>query len=94
MVNDNVTTFPFIIIIPFFDSDHDKQWEFKPSLKVKIGDILTGGDIFGTVFENNLFKEHRVMVPPKSQGKVKSIAVAGMYTVNEPVIELELHGQV
>lgn len=74
--------------------DHDKQWEFKPSLKVKIGDILTGGDIFGTVFENNLFKEHRVMVPPKSQGKVKSIAVAGMYTVNEPVIELELHGQV
>lgn len=59
-----------------------------------MGDLITGGDIFGTVFENNLFKEHRIMVPPKSQGKVRSTVPAGMYTVDEPVLELELHGKV
>lgn len=34
------------------------------------------------------------MVPPKAQGKVKFVAPAGNYTVNEPVMELEMHGQV
>ena len=31
--------------------DPDIQWEFKP-VNVRVGDLVTGGDIFGSVFEN------------------------------------------
>ena len=38
-----------------------KLWEFKP-VGLKEGDILSQGDIFGTVYENSLFSEHSIMV--------------------------------
>jgi hypothetical protein len=28
-------------------------------IKMQVGDLVTGGDIIGSVFENNLFKKHR-----------------------------------
>eukprot|EP00923_Selenidium_pygospionis_P014037 GHVN01024184.1.p1 GENE.GHVN01024184.1~~GHVN01024184.1.p1 ORF type:complete len:609 (+),score=84.95 GHVN01024184.1:137-1963(+) len=73
--------------------DHSKQWEWKPEPKIKVGDIITGGDVIGTVFENNLFKQHRILLPPKAQGKVKNITTAGDYTVTEARIELEFNGK-
>lgn len=73
--------------------DHKKIWEYVPSSTVQIGDILTGGDVVGTVHENNLFIEHKVMVPPKLQGKVTWIAPPGNYTVREVVLRLEYQGE-
>lgn len=55
---------------------------------------MTGGDILGTCFENNLFDEHRVMIPPKVKGKVKFVAPEGMYNIKEPLIEIEYNGKV
>jgi len=34
--------------------DPKKTWGFQPT-GVKVGDILSQGDIFGTVYENSLF---------------------------------------
>jgi V-type H+-transporting ATPase subunit A len=48
----------------------------------------------GTVFENNLFDEHRIMVPPRAKGKVVAIHAEGQYNINETVLELELDGKV
>merc|ERR1719222_999937 len=35
--------------------DRDKQWDYSP-LNVKVGDLVTGGDIVGIIAENGLFK--------------------------------------
>jgi len=59
--------------------DRNKKWEFKPYPGVKVGDLLTGGDVFGVVRENGLFREHFIMVPPKSGGRLLSIVSAGSY---------------
>ena len=69
--------------------DHAKAWEFAPT--VAVGDRVSGGDIYATVFENTLLKHH-VMLPPDAMGKVSYVAPAGNYTVEEKVIELEFQG--
>ena len=62
--------------------DQHKEWEFTPNSKFKVGDVVTGGDVVGFVFENDLFAEHRIMLPPKIYGRVKEIMPKGMYTVS------------
>ena len=54
--------------------------------------MLTGGDIFGIVRENGLFREHRIMVPPKMQGRVSFLAQAGNYKVADDLLVLETPG--
>lgn len=68
--------------------DQKKTWEFNPE-KFKVGDMVTGGNIIGTVFETDLFSSHKIMVPPRVRGKIQEIAQAGDYTVAEPILWLE-----
>lgn len=70
--------------------DRDIEWEFIPSLK--IGDHLTGGDIYGIVNENSLVI-HNIMVPPKAKGTISWIAPAGSYSLKDIVLELEFSGK-
>ena len=51
--------------------------------------MVTGGDVIGYVFENDLFHEHRIMVPPKVFGRIKEIMPKANYTVGQPVIVVE-----
>ena len=71
-----------------------KKWHFKPNKALKLGDHISGGDIFGTVFENSLLSDHKILVPPKAKGTVKWLAEEGEYTVDEKVLELEFNGKV
>lgn len=73
--------------------DNKKLWSFKLSSKIKVGSVLTGGDIIGTCFESTLLKEHRIMIPPKIQGKVISIVEEGDYNIKETILELEKDGK-
>jgi len=61
--------------------DADKKWEFTPIAKE--GDTVIAGDWLGEVTENWL--PHKIMVPFKFKGKykVKSVAKAGEYTIND-----------
>ncbi|KAJ1604404.1 vacuolar ATP synthase subunit A [Cryptosporidium canis] len=74
--------------------DHDKLWEFTPNANLRVGDIITGGDIFGSVYENSLFKSHKIMLPPNVQGRVVRLPSAGNYTIDEDLIEIEYDGVV
>jgi len=65
--------------------DLEKKWEFNPS--VKTGDEIAAGHVIGIVQETETI-EHRVMVPPKSGGVVKSI-VSGSFDVTQTVCVLE-----
>lgn len=73
--------------------DHDKLWHFSPNSEIKEGSLIFGGDIYGSVFENNLFNQHKIMLPPKVQGRVTFIAADGNYNLDDNVIEVELDGQ-
>ncbi len=62
--------------------DQHKAWDWTPGDKFKAGDNVSAGDILGFVFENDLFAEHRIMVPPKIYGKIKEVMPRGQYAVN------------
>lgn len=61
--------------------DQDKMWDFKPNHDLKVGDLISGGDYLGNVWENTLFKDHKIMADPKAKGKVVEIFPAGQYNV-------------
>lgn len=65
--------------------DHEKKWTFHPL--VKIGDRLLGGDHIGWVQESSTVK-HYIMVPPETEGVVKSISSEGNYTIDEQICAL------
>lgn len=67
------------------------KWDFMPT-NVRVGSHITGGDIYGIVQENTLIK-HKIMLPPKSKGKVIYIAEAGSYDVTDVVLETEFDGE-
>jgi len=69
------------------------KYDFKPSSKYKKGDHITGGDIFGSVFENSLLDDHKIMVPPRGKGTIKWMAEQGSYSVTDKVLELEFNGE-
>lgn len=56
------------INVPALDLKH--AWEFNaptgPGAQFKVGDHITGGDIFGIIPENNLI-QHRMMLPPNAK---------------------------
>ncbi len=65
--------------------NRDKKWHFNPT--VKVGDKVKAGTIIGTVQESSLI-EHKIMVPPKQGGIVKSIE-SGEFTVQDVICVLD-----
>ena len=72
--------------------DREKEWDFKPADK-KVGDHITGGDVFGSVFENSLMSDHKILLPPRAKGTITRISEAGSYTVDEKILEVEFEGK-
>ena len=68
------------------------SWEFSP-LCFRRGSTISGGDVFGIVYENSLIK-HRIMMPPRCCGKITYLAPRGNYTVDEVIMETEFEGKV
>eukprot|EP00741_Cyanophora_paradoxa_P010579 tig00020537_g10225.t1 len=71
--------------------DKKANWEFKP-VSFKVGDLITGGDIYGTVFESALVTQ-KIMLPPNAMGRITYIAPAGTYTLEDKVMEIEFQGK-
>ncbi|KAI9274620.1 V-type proton ATPase catalytic subunit A [Phascolomyces articulosus] len=71
----------------------DKQigWDFVP-INFKVGDHITGGDIYGQVFENSLVSQHKIMLPPKARGTITYLAPQGQYTIEDTILEAEFEG--
>jgi len=66
----------------------DEERQFDVTLKVKVGDVVKGGDIYATCPETSLI-EHRCMISPYLSGKIVWISENGKYTINDKVAELE-----
>ncbi len=67
--------------------DREKKWNFTP--KAKVGDVLSRGDILGSVPEGRF--QHLIMVPFSLFGKVKitSVEKEGLYGIDHTVAEGE-----
>ncbi|CAB4391714.1 unnamed protein product [Rhizophagus irregularis] len=72
--------------------DKKIKWDFEP-LNYKVGDHITGGDIFGKVYENSLVNAHNIMLSPKALGTITHISGKGSYTLEDIVLETEFEGQ-
>ncbi|HEX7393495.1 MAG TPA: V-type ATP synthase subunit A [Anaerolineaceae bacterium] len=70
-------------LTPLYRKAH---WSFTPVCKV--GDVVSGGTILGTVPENEAM-EHRVMVPPEISGTLTWIAPAMKYTIEETIARVQ-----
>ncbi|KAI0688756.1 V-type ATPase [Cytidiella melzeri] len=72
--------------------DRSLKWDFDP-INFKVGDHISGGDIFGKVYENSLVADHKVMLSPRALGTITRIADKGSYAVNDIVLETEFEGK-
>ncbi len=63
----------------------EAKWPFTPTAKV--GDEIKGGQVIGTVPEFSF--THKILVPPNKAGKIKTLAEAGEYTIEDVVGTLE-----
>lgn len=73
--------------------NREKKYKYTPNSEVKVGDLITGGDIFGSVYENSLMNDHKILLPPRAKGTIKWMAKAGEYTVDEKLLEVEFDGK-
>lgn len=48
---------------------------------LQVGSHVTGGDMYGMVFENSLIK-HKLMLPPRNRGTVTYLAPPGNYDIS------------
>ena len=72
--------------------DVEKLWDV--TMKVKVGDVLKGGDIYATCPETDLI-EHRCMLSPLLSGKVVEVKENGQYKINDVVMKIEdEHGHI
>ena len=69
--------------------DQSKEWSFDVNTELKVGLPITGGDTLGIVYENSLFKTHRIMAEPYVDGKITSVQPSGNYNVTQPVVTYE-----
>lgn len=64
----------------------NKEYHFKP--KVRQYGLVGPGDVLGKVYESQT-RECKIIVPPKTSGKIKFIAEEGNYTHEDVIAELE-----
>ena len=66
--------------------DREKRWHFEATAKA--GDLLAGGDIYGTVQENEVIS-HKIMIPPHVKGTLVDIR-SGEFKITDRVGRLKL----
>ena len=66
--------------------DEEKLWAVK--FEVKVGDMVEGGMIFGTVKETEIIT-HRLLIPIDVKGKITSIVPEGKYNIETELLEVE-----
>ncbi len=86
-MNSNSVFIPRGVELPCLDQN--KEWHFVPNKELRVGSLITGGDVLGSVYENTLFKVHKIMADPVARGKVIEIFPESNYTVSQPICVIE-----
>ena len=67
--------------------DTEKKWQ--THITVKPGEFVSGGTIIAEVQETQAIV-HKSMVPPNISGTVLEVSMDGEYTINEPIVTVQL----
>lgn len=70
----------------FFALDTEKKYDV--TLTVKVGDRVSGGDVYATCPETSAIT-HKVMIPPNQSGVITEVRENGQYAVNDTVAVLK-----
>ncbi len=63
--------------------DTTKEWDV--TITVKVGDKVSGGQVYATLPETHII-EHRLLVPPTLSGEVVKVAQNGKYTLENTIV--------
>eukprot|EP00484_Ammonia_sp_Unknown_P030178 CAMPEP_0197030302 /NCGR_PEP_ID=MMETSP1384-20130603/9563_1 /TAXON_ID=29189 /ORGANISM="Ammonia sp." /LENGTH=617 /DNA_ID=CAMNT_0042459619 /DNA_START=41 /DNA_END=1894 /DNA_ORIENTATION=- len=63
-----------------------KLWKYTANEKLQTGYTVSPGDVIGTVYENQLFSAHKIMVPPKISGTIVEITASGDYNIDHTLM--------
>lgn len=66
----------------------DTEKKYDVTVCVKVGDRVSGGDVFATCPETSTIL-HKAMVPPGLSGEIISVSADGLYTVTAPIAVLK-----
>ena len=66
--------------------DLEKEWNV--TIKVKVGDMLSGGQIYATCPETAII-EHRFIVPPTINGTVTKVQPNGNYKLTDTIVTIK-----
>ena len=66
----------------------DTEKKYKVTLKVKVGDTLSGGEIYAECPETPVIT-HKIMLSPLLSGTVTEVMPDGEYTVNDTVVKIK-----
>lgn len=64
----------------------EREWDV--TLTAKVGDRLSGGEIYATIPETAVIT-HKLMVPPQLSGRVAEVMPDGKYRLNDTILRLE-----
>jgi len=70
--------------------DRDRVYDYTLNSKWKVGDIISPGDVLGTVYENEMVTHHKIMCPPTIAGTIQSFQPSGNYTIEKELFVVEL----
>ena len=65
-----------------------KKWHFIPNKEIK--EMVSGGDIIGTVQETPIIK-HKIMVPPNISGKLTYLVEEGDFTIIDEIYKIKIN---
>jgi V-type H+-transporting ATPase subunit A len=77
--------------------DRDRRFQYKAHAGIREGAQIVGGTIIGEVYENELMRSHKIMVPPEVYGEVVAVYHGGSnvtdrydeLTITEPLIRIK-----
>ncbi|KAL3756706.1 hypothetical protein ACHAWU_007813 [Discostella pseudostelligera] len=69
------------------------RWTFSPNGSVKEGSAVSGGDVLGVVYENEIIDCHKILVPPNVYGVVTKVHTTGTdnketFLVDDVILEV------
>jgi len=70
--------------------DRERKFDFTLNNKWKKGDIISPGDVLGTVYENEMITHHKIMCPPGIAGEIQSIEPSGSYNIDQVLFLVNL----
>jgi len=63
--------------------DREQEYAYTVNSKWKKGDVISPGDVIGTVYENEMITHHKIMCPPGIAGEIQDIEKSGYYSIEK-----------